>query len=212
MVSRYGMVVNLDRCVGCKSCVAACALTKGLPKGVRVSALHQQTTGKFPALELTYLPTACMQCDNPACVPVCPVGATTKDANGVITVDESVCIGCGACAKACPYGARSLIGALDSNHEGAALLEFEAKAFAKHKAHVMAKCDFCKARVDNGEQPACVAACVAHARIFGDLNDASSEVSKLAKDARVLLKDKGTGPALRYTYKGKNDLDGVFKA
>ena len=116
--------------------------------------------------------------DNPACVPVCPVKATWKDDNGVVVIDKSKCIGCGACVKACPYGDRFL----DP---------------VKKKAD---KCDFCFRRIEQGLQPACVETCVGGARIFGDLADPASQVSQLAssKDAKLLNPGSGTRPQVFY--------------
>ena len=134
--------------------------------------------GRYPNTRREFLPQLCNQCDNPACVPVCPVKATWKDDNGVVVIDKSKCIGCGACVKACPYGDRFL----DP---------------VKKKAD---KCDFCFRRIEQGLQPACVETCVGGARIFGDLADPASQVSQLAssKDAKVLNPGSGTRPQVFY--------------
>lgn len=213
-MSRYGMTINLDRCVGCHACSVACTLSHGLPKGVRWSTVKLGETGAFPAIKTVALPTQCMHCEKPLCVVACKYDATYQTEGGIVLIDKEKCQGCGSCATACPYGARSLLNSLESNHEDAEPTEHEMKVFLQHKANVMEKCTFCSERLDVGEQPACVATCQAHARIFGDLDDAESDVSKFAlqEHAHALLESEGTSPSVFYLYKGPIDLDTVFKA
>ena len=163
---KYAMVIDLTRCVGCQSCTVSCKFENHAPKGFFRTWVSDHEIGRYPNTRREFLPQLCNQCDNPACVPVCPVKATWKDDNGVVVIDKSKCIGCGACVKACPYGDRFL----DP---------------VKKKAD---KCDFCFRRIEQGLQPACVETCVGGARIFGDLADPASQVSQLAssKDAKVL--------------------------
>ena len=175
---KYAMVIDLTRCVGCQSCTVSCKFENHAPKGFFRTWVSDHEIGRYPNTRREFLPQLCNQCDNPACVPVCPVKATWKDDNGVVVIDKSKCIGCGACVKACPYGDRFL----DP---------------VKKKAD---KCDFCFRRFKQGLQPACVETCVGGARIFGDLADPASQVSQLAssKDAKVLNPDSGTRPQVFY--------------
>ena len=132
-----------------------------------------------------HFPRSCLHCETPACVTVCPTGASYKRAgDGIVLVDEDKCIGCQLCAWACPYGAR----------------EFSAKR------GVMQKCTLCVDRIYNetlaeaDRQPACVMACPTRARHFGDLGDAESEVSKLVADrgGYALMPELGYRPVNRY--------------
>jgi Fe-S-cluster-containing dehydrogenase component len=133
-----------------------------------------------------FVPHLCMQCELPPCTVVCPVGATFRNADGVILVDETRCIGCGYCLLACPYGARYLVPA------GARL--------PAGVPGVADKCTFCYHRITRGQQPACVEVCPVYARKFGDLDDPASEVSVILRDqaTRVLQPELGTKPRVHY--------------
>ena len=105
---RYGMVIDLKKCSGCMSCDVACKRENFTPPGVHWSRVHIYETGTYPTVKLRSLPTHCMHCEEPACKKACPTGATTQRADGIVQIDNEVCIGCGYCALACPYEARSL--------------------------------------------------------------------------------------------------------
>lgn len=209
-MTRYGMVINLDRCIGCHACSVGCAVSRGLPEGDRWSHVKEAVSGTFPNLEITYLPTLCMQCAKPLCLATCPTGATSVDEDGVVVVNPSACIGCGTCVSACPYGARSLVGGITSNHGDDGPTEHEAHHFPAHLSNTAEKCTFCSDRRARGEEPLCVKTCVSDARLFGDLDDPTSEVAKAAAKGKTLLAAKGTEPSVFYLYSGKNDLDEVF--
>ena len=209
-MTRYGMVINLDRCVGCHACSVGCAVSRGLPANDRWSHVKEFVSGTFPNLEITYLPTLCMQCSKPLCLAACPTGATSVGEDGIVVVDAQTCIGCGTCATACPYGARVIVGDVASNHGEAGPTEHEAHHFPAHLANTAEKCTFCADRRQRGEEPLCVKTCVADARVFGDLDDPSSEVAQAAAKATTLLGSEGTEPSVYYIYSGKNSLDEVF--
>ena len=117
-----------------------------------------------------------MQCENPACVEVCPTGASIKREDGIITVDYEVCIGCAMCVSACPYEARKL------NTEGGYFFGSEEptpyEAYGVQRENVAEKCIFCEGRLAEGKDPACVVNCPGRARYFGDLEDPESPVSQ----------------------------------
>lgn len=175
---QWSMVIDLTRCVGCQSCTVSCKFENHAPKGFFRTWVADHEIGRYPETKREFLPQLCNQCDNPVCVSACPVKATYKRPDGIVVIDKDKCIGCGACVKSCPYGARYL----DP---------------VKNKAD---KCDLCLSRIEQGLKPACVETCVGGARIFGDLADPESEVSRLSKQpgVKVLNPAAGTRPQVHY--------------
>lgn len=199
---KLGLVIDLDTCVGCHACAVACKQWNagGIagpmtdedaygkePFGVwfnRVHSYEVTSTPSQPAMTL-HFPRSCLHCETPACVTVCPTGASYKRAeDGIVLVDEDKCIGCKLCSWACPYGAREY-----SEVEG-----------------VMKKCTLCVDRLYNENlveaerEPACVQACPTRARHFGDLGDAGSAVSKLVAERGGvdLMPELGYRPTNKY--------------
>lgn len=209
---KLGLVIDLDTCVGCHACATSCKewnaggiagpLTDEEPYGKdssgvwfnRVHSYELAATGgcgtgdaaQAPQPEMTlHFPRSCLHCETPACVTVCPTGASYKRAeDGIVLVDEDKCIGCQLCSWACPYGAREY-----SPVEG-----------------VMKKCTLCVDRIYNENlpeaerQPACVQACPTRARHFGDLGDPDSDVSRLVAERGgvALMPELGYAPVNRY--------------
>jgi tetrathionate reductase subunit B len=175
---RLAMVIDLDKCTGCHACSVACKAEFDVPLGVWRSWVKVGEKGSFPDTGRFFLPRLCNHCDHPPCMKVCPTGATSQREDGIVKVDEDKCVGCKLCIAACPYQAR----------------------FSHPIKKVANKCDFCLHRVDQGVVPSCVNTCHAQARIFGDLNDSKSEVSKLAarKAVQVLKPELGTEPQVFY--------------
>ena len=106
-VPHWGMVIDLAKCVGCDSCTVACKAENRTPPGVTYNVVLEQETGAYPNVRIEAIPRPCMQCENPACVSVCPVSATYRGDDGIVVIDADRCIGCKYCIAACPYGARS---------------------------------------------------------------------------------------------------------
>ena len=202
---RYGMVIDLKRCYGCYTCVMACKTANHTPPGVFWARLLKGESGQFPNVVRQSLPVLCMQCEEPSCLEVCPTGATMKLEDGIVVVDQDKCMGCKACIMACPYGARYSVDEWESYFPDGLPLspyeEFTKKAWEeKSGVGVATKCDFCRDRVQEGRDPACVEACPAKARTFGDLDDPDSEVSMLIKRYRgeVLNPEFGNKPKVYY--------------
>jgi len=197
---KLGLVIDLDTCVGCHACAVACkewndgsSVTGPLPdydaRGAQPSGLwfnrvRHYEVGEYPASKTLNVPMSCMHCEDAACVTVCPTGASYKREDGIVLVDPDKCMGCNYCAWACPYGAREL----DEN------------------AGTMKKCTLCVDRIYNEalpqaeRQPACVLACPAHARTFGDLDDPESTVSAKVRERGGfgMLPELGYAPVNRY--------------
>ena len=202
---RYGMVIDLKRCYGCYSCSMACKVKNHTPPGVFWARVLKGETGKFPNVVRQALPVLCMHCEEPSCLEVCPTGATRKQEDGIVVVDKDKCMGCKYCIMACPYGARYTVEKWESYFpDGLPLSPYE--EFAKREweeksgVGVATKCDFCRDRIAEGRDPACVEACPAKARTFGDLDDPDSEVSFLIKRYRgeVLNPELGNRPKVYY--------------
>lgn len=206
---KWGMVIDLQKCVGCDSCTVACKAENRTPPGISYNVVLEQEIGDFPNLAKVNLPMPCMHCDNPPCVQVCPVRATFKLDNGIVTIDNDRCIGCRYCIVACPYGARSydfgesyedeMLGFNDVTSPEYGIERGERKK-RKTPIGTVRKCNFCLHRLERGEEPACVETCIGDARFFGNLNDPNSTVSKLASSPRAfrLKAELGAGPNVIY--------------
>lgn len=202
-MTKYGMVIDLKRCVGCNACTVACKFANGLGPGLFYSSVKVSEKGDYPHARLTVQPTLCNHCDNAACVDVCPVGATMKGEDGIVRVDESRCLGCRYCMIACPYDVRVFIeksAVEDGYFPEKGLTQFEETSYRRHQVGTVEKCDFCSSRIEEGKEPACVHTCPASARFFGDLDDPKSNVSQLllANNASTQLSEAGTKPNVYY--------------
>jgi molybdopterin-containing oxidoreductase family iron-sulfur binding subunit len=198
---RYGMVIDLSRCVGCQACTVACKQKNGTPPGVFWGRVLVSETGKYPNARMQFTPILCMHCEKPACKTVCPTGATAKQANGIVTVDAEKCIGCRYCMVACPYDARGFnYSSLQPQYAGQKLTAFERAHVDEHPVGKVGKCNFCADRVQAGQSPKCVETCPAKARFFGNLDDPQSEVSQLIakRGGHQLRAELGTSPSVYY--------------
>ena len=203
-MTKLAIVIRQDRCIGCHTCSLACKMQNNIPQNMLWNRVLTEgcdiidgAEGVYPNLSRSYLPLACQHCENPACLKVCPTGATYKDDKGRVEINYDKCIGCRMCMAACPYNARTFNWnepVRDPGHDYG-----DASVPTREKG-VMEKCTLCKERTDRGEEPMCVVCCPADARVFGDLDDPDSEVSQLAADERCyqLLEEKQTNPQVRY--------------
>ena len=203
-MTKLAIGVNLRRCIGCNTCALACKMQNNVPDGMLWNRVltegcdrFDSAEGVYPHLTRTYLPLACQHCENPACERVCPTGATYKDDKGRVEIDYDKCIGCRMCMAACPYNARTFNWNEPVRATGAS---YGDARVPERGRGVMEKCTLCKERTDEGDEPMCVRCCPADARIFGDLDDPDSAVSRLRREqsAEVLLEEKGTRPQVFY--------------
>ena len=181
-MTKMTMVVDLDKCIGCYACEIACKQENDVALGSYWNKVHVMGPyGEFPDVHMYWLPTLCQHCDEPTCVSVCPTHATyQREEDGIVLIERDKCIGCQYCAMACPYGARTF----------------------NKKQKVVEKCTLCAHLQAVGERPACVKCCSTEARLFGDLDDPDSEVSRAlaeAGDENIhSLPDVGNRPSIKY--------------
>lgn len=219
---RWVMVIDLRKCVGCHACTIACVAENKLPPGVVYRPVLEEETGTYPHVARRFIPRPCMQCENPPCVPVCPVEATYTNKDGVVIVDYNQCIGCRYCITACPYAARTfdfgqtytkntpeaeglIVGQSSADdYERAANFEYgkphERTEREESPIGNVRKCHFCLHRIAVGMLPACVTTCIGRATMFGDANDPESLVSEMIAKPNVMrLKEElGTEPRVYY--------------
>jgi molybdopterin-containing oxidoreductase family iron-sulfur binding subunit len=225
-MTSYGMVVDLDRCMGCRACMEACKVENATPPSSFFMYVFRLEQGEYPSARVSFLPRPCMHCDNAPCVKVCPVGARYKREDGIVATDWDRCIGCRYCEVACPYGVNTFNWLdpqentyLDWDHpdveavSGGAVPPYRNPALEEaygpeqrqiagggHARGVMEKCTFCVHRVEDGLDPACVQTCPVRALTFGDLDDPQSNVSRAlaGRTGFRLLEEVGTEPRVHY--------------
>ncbi len=207
-MTHYGMVIDTTRCIGCHTCAVACKMANNLPVDMwwnRIFTIggDAMDTADAPnglkSASMSFLPVNCQHCENPPCVKVCPVGATYKNTdNGLVIQDVEKCIGCRYCMNACPYtGVRQFNWKDPEYYTDFALGDSD---IPEHTRGVVEKCTFCAHRLARGEQPACMELCPSRCRWFGDLDDPDSEVSQLIanRSHTQLLSEEGTHPSVYY--------------
>lgn len=177
---RWGMIIDLNRCIGCQSCTVACKLQNRTVENKFSTSVKEEETGKYPDSRFSFTPIQCNQCEDPPCVKPCPVKATFKLSNGIVVTDWAKCIGDGACVDACPYGARFLDPRFGNRSD---------------------KCDFCLNRLGMGLEPACVEACASKARLWGDFNHPSGEFAEYLKSKRLVPRKPELGIKTSILYK-----------
>ncbi len=197
----YGMVIDLNRCVGCNACAIACKQAHATGPGVFWNRVLKSETGVYPNAHPVFMPILCNHCSEPACVDVCPTGATRVLDNGIVVVDEDMCVGCRYCMLACPYNARSFnFSEQKPYYPETGLTAYEEARSSEHVIGTVEKCNFCFDRLEQGLLPICVQACPAKALNFGDMDDPESNVSQLilSRGGYQLLPELGTKPSVYY--------------
>ncbi|RMD86010.1 MAG: 4Fe-4S dicluster domain-containing protein [Candidatus Dadabacteria bacterium] len=212
---RWGMLVDLKKCVGCRACMAACKAENHTPPGVSYNLVMEEEIGSYPNVRREFTFRPCMQCAKSSCTKVCPTGATYHRPDGVVVINYDQCIGCRYCIEACPYGARSF----DYGHDYYAeptpydkqpSPEYGENRVRKHNTSPIGnvrKCTFCIHRVKKGLAPACAETCIGRAIHFGNLKDPEARClvhgeklqELLATRHHIRLKEElGNEPAVYY--------------
>ncbi|ARJ64260.1 4Fe-4S ferredoxin [Magnetospirillum sp. ME-1] len=196
--SRWGLLIDTGKCSAeCNVCVETCKAEMGLSghdRPLTDAQYLRKVNVRDPATGAAHsVPVMCQHCAKPACVDVCPTGASMKRADGIVLVDRHICIGCRYCMMACPYKARSFA------HED----QTGQQPYLPRGKGTVEGCTLCVHRIDEGRPPACVEACAAKARgamLFGDLNDPKSDIAqRVAREATSRIRaDLGLEPAIRY--------------
>lgn len=199
---RWGMAVDLERCVGCWSCAVICKSENAVPLGLwwnRILTagddLDTPATDEHGDPHLHWVPLACQHCDDAPCEKVCPTSATYINAEGLVLVNQDDCIGCRYCMAACPYGVR-VFNWGEAEYpvpEGTGMV-------ATRPVGSVEKCTMCVHRLAEDQVPSCVWSCPAQARIFGDLEAPESRLVQMleSRNPEVLLEEKGTRPKVSY--------------
>jgi Fe-S-cluster-containing dehydrogenase component len=207
---RWGMVIDLSKCVGCDYCVYACQAINDTTEELRWNI---RVTDETPTGNIFHVTRPCLHCNNAPCVDVCPVTATYHRADGLVVMDYDKCIGCRYCQTACPYGARTFNWtARDEDENNPVVPDFGRPEVPTRARGVVEKCTFCIHRIDAGLEnglmpgvdeeatPACVNICPVTARFFGNLKDPNSTVSRIIAETPTLRlrEDLGTDPNVYY--------------
>jgi Fe-S-cluster-containing dehydrogenase component/formate-dependent nitrite reductase membrane component NrfD len=177
-VPNYGFAIDLRKCIGCHACTIACKSEHDIPVGVNRCWVKTVEKGTFPQTQRLFFPVLCNQCVDAPCLNICPTGALYKRRDGIVDLNGDSCIGCRACMAACPYD----------------------QLFIDPNTRTAEKCNFCANRIENRLEPACVSVCPTECRIFGDLDDPTSEVAQIVQREAFMVRkpEKGTGPKIFY--------------
>ena len=218
-MTRYVMVADLDRCVGCQTCAAVCRQTNATQPGVQWRKVLDLEFGEYPDVQRVFVPVGCQHCAEPPCMQVCPTTATRQRDDGIVTIDYELCIGCAYCSVACPYQARSKVDEQIYAHGDVPTI-LERMQLNEHRLGVSQKCTLCVDRIDDGlargltpgvdadATPVCANSCIAEALYFGDINDPKSNVSKLLAENNQfrMHEELKTEPGFYYLWnnRGKN--------
>ena len=220
--NRWGMVVDIQKCVGCNTCTVACKHSNLTPPRVQWRSVRDFEIGEYPNVERIFMPVGCMHCSEPPCMDVCPTTATRQREDGLVFQRYDLCIGCMYCHLACPYQARFLVADAVGYFEGRQS-SVEEVHYQGQRLGVSTKCTFCVEKVDEAKgtdlvpgidgavTPACVLSCIGQALHFGDFNDPDSNISAMERDkaSTRMHEELGTKPNLVYVWHQPRDADGA---
>ena len=226
-MAKFVRVIDTERCMGCRSCLAACYTENYLTPEAPWNVMMEYEVGDFPYTRLQFTTMNCMHCEHPPCKRVCDaigVHAISKNEFGVVLIDYDKCIGCRYCAAVCPYGVPQYNEQLQTLYPDGEKTPYEAIPYAKRhplhrkKAGVVEKCTFCwhklEQAIENGHAdligkvpeytPTCDVVCPVRARAFGDIEDPNSTVAQWVgeKKATQIKKEFGTRPQVYYVLEG----------
>lgn len=182
-MTKYGVLVDVGKCIGCHACTAACKVKNDTPEGIFWTKVRAYERGTFPNVQVYTMPWGrCMHCEHPACVSVCTVGALQKTPSGPVVYDAQKCIGCRYCMVACPFGVPKL------NWD--------------NPLPLIQKCTLCADRLAAGLEPACVSACPTGALKFGDrdalLEEARGRIKGSSYVNHIYGENEAGGTSLLY--------------
>ncbi len=175
VLKQRGFLLDPNRCLGCRSCIMACAANKSLPIGFYLRSIEKQEQKVGNQIIKYYLSTACNHCKNPECFRLCPERALKKRKDGIVLHNPAKCNGCGTCTRSCP---------------------FEAPVINRVTGKMM-KCDLCVDRIDAGKLPSCVAACPVEAIQLIDIDEVEQRADVVRRLPGV-IKIQITRPSIRY--------------
>lgn len=206
----WAMVIDTRKCIGCNACAVACMSENVAPQGVSFRTVPEIEVGEYPDVTRIFMPTNCMQCEDPPCMKAAPPGAIYRRPDGIVVIDYTKFRGrkaFEAAAQACPYKALYFDGGKAHTAGTPAVQPYEKRASYDYGnpsqpgrlANTGRKCHFCLHRLEAGLLPACVSTCIGGAMHFGDLNDPESLVSRLRRERSMRVNaDAGTRPRVFY--------------
>lgn len=171
-----GFLFDPNRCLGCQSCVVACATGKNLPSAIYLRRIEMQEFPQKGQIVKYFLSTSCHHCLNPECMRLCPQQALHRRQDGIVLHDEIKCDGCGTCTRSCP---------------------FEAPVMDASTGTIL-KCDACYDRLDVGELPFCVSACPVEALRLVNINHIDKSDTETVHRLHGVIKIQITRPSVRY--------------
>jgi Fe-S-cluster-containing dehydrogenase component len=226
-MAKFVRVIDTKRCMGCRSCLAACYMENHLTPDSPWNVMMEWESGAYPNVGRTFVTMNCMHCENPPCKLACDaigVKAITKNEFGVVLIDYDKCIGCQYCQAVCPYGVPQYNAEIRALYPGQEPTPIEARPAAvrhashRKKANTVEKCTFCWHKLEKAVEknevhligkvpeytPSCDLVCPVQARAFGDIEDPTSTVAQQVgvKRAAQLKKEFGTRPQVFYVLEG----------